>query len=652
MTNGARATARELLEASGQLDADVLAVQLNGKLIDLHTPLAVSADQLKPVRKGSKEALELIRHSTAHVMADAVQRLFPGTQVTIGPAIDSGFYYDFDRPDGPFTDKDLQRIEKEMRKIIKSKRPFTRETVSRAEALELFDGMGEKYKRELIEGLPQDAEISLYRHGSPGRPEGTWVDLCAGPHVPSTADLGVVKLTSVAGAYWRGDEKRPMLQRIYGTAFPTQEELDAYLTQQEEAKKRDHRKLGKELELFWFHEYAPAMPFFLPRGAAVYRRLVEYIRNLYVDYGYQEVITPQIFDKRLFETSGHLQNYRENMYLPVTAEAIDQIAHDHAHDSEAHPALESLAQKPMNCPSHCLIFGQRKRSYRELPWRIADFGRLHRYERGGSLHGLARVRTFCQDDAHIFCTPEQMRTELESFNKLLFEVYSAFRFENVQVKLALRPEKRVGTDAMWDAAEKVLEDVLKETGVPYEVLPGEGAFYGPKLEFHITDALGRDWQLGTMQVDYALPERFDLEYVDNEGQTKRPVMLHRAILGSVERFFGVYIEHCAGKFPMWLAPEQISLLTVSEKQAEFAQQTGERLRSHGLRVLVDAGSDKLGAKIRNARNQRLPYFAVIGEQEVENNSLSVRSRDEGELGSLPIDQFIERAVAEAAWPRA
>ena len=394
------------------------------------------------------------------------------------------------------------------------------------------------------------------------------------------------------------------------------------------------------------------MPFFLPRGAAVYRRLVEFIRELYVDYGYQEVITPQIFDKRLFETSGHLQNYRENMYLPVTAEVIDEIAHDHDHDHERHPALENLAQKPMNCPSHCLIFGQRKRSYRELPWRIADFGRLHRYERGGSLHGLARVRSFCQDDAHIFCTPEQMRQELESFNKLLFEVYQAFRFENVQVKLALRPEKRVGSDEMWDAAEKVLEDVLKETGVPYEVLPGEGAFYGPKLEFHVTDALGRDWQLGTMQVDYALPERFDLEYVDNAGQTNRPVMLHRAILGSVERFFAVYIEHCAGKFPMWLAPEQVSLLTVSEKQAEFAHRTAERLRSHGLRVLVDAGSDKLGAKIRNARNQRLPYFAVIGEQEVESGSLSVRSRDEGELGSLPIDDFIQRAVTEAAWPRA
>ncbi len=652
MTAGARATARELLEASGKLDADVLAVELDGKLVDLHTPITATVEQLVPVRRGTKRALELIRHSTAHVMADAVQRLFPGTQVTIGPAIDSGFYYDFDRPDGPFTDKDLQRIEKEMRKIMKSKRPFTREVVGRAEALELFDGMGEKYKRELIEGLPADAELSLYRHGSPGRPEGTWVDLCAGPHVPSTGDLGVVKLTSVAGAYWRGDEKRPMLQRIYGTAFPSQEELDAYIAQQEEAKKRDHRKLGKELELFWFHEYAPAMPFFLPRGAAVYRRLVDYIRTLYVDYGYEEVITPQIFDKRLFETSGHLQNYRENMYLPVTAEVIDSIAHDHEHDHEVHPALENLAQKPMNCPSHCLIFGQRKRSYRELPWRIADFGRLHRYERGGSLHGLARVRTFCQDDAHIFCTPEQMRGELESFNKLLFEVYRAFRFENVQVKLALRPEKRVGSDAMWDAAEQVLEDVLKETGVPYEVLPGEGAFYGPKLEFHITDALGRDWQLGTMQVDYALPERFDLEYVDSDGQTKRPVMLHRAILGSVERFFGVYIEHCAGKFPMWLAPEQVSLLTVSEKQADFANQTADRLRSHGLRVLVDAGSDKLGAKIRNARNQRIPYFAVIGEQEVEHGSLSVRSRDEGELGSLPIDSFIERAVSEAAWPRA
>ncbi len=651
MNGGMRRTARDVLESTGELSDDVVAVRVGDRLVDLHTPLDEQA-QYRPVLRGTPDALEIIRHSTAHIMADAVQRLFPGTQVTIGPSIDNGFYYDFDRPDGPFSDRDLVRIEKEMKKIIKSKRPFVREVVTRQQAIDLFEAMGEKYKVELIQGLAADAEISLYRHGSPGRPEGTWVDLCAGPHVLSTADLGVVKLTSVAGAYWRGDEKRPMLQRIYGTAFPTQEELDAYLAQQEEAKKRDHRKLGKELELFWFHEYAPAMPFFLPRGAGIYRRLVDYIRALYVDYGYDEVITPQIFDKRLFETSGHLQNYRENMYLPVTADVIDGIAHDHGHDDEAHPALESLAQKPMNCPSHCLIFGQRRRSYRELPWRIADFGRLHRFERGGSLHGLARVRSFCQDDAHIFCTPEQMREELESFNSLLFEVYAAFGFDNVRVKLALRPEQRVGTDAMWDAAEQVLEEVLVATGIPFELLPGEGAFYGPKLEFHVTDVLGRDWQLGTMQVDYALPERFGLEYVDNEGKSNRPVMLHRAILGSVERFFGVYIEHCAGKFPTWLAPEQISLLTVSEKQAEYAERVAGVLRGRGIRVQVDAGSDKLGAKIRNARNLRVPYLGVIGEQEVDTESISVRSRDDGELGALALATVVERLTNEASWPRA
>ncbi len=646
MTEPARQTARELL-GPDTLDADVIAVKIGDRIVDLHTPISAEPSELSVVRRGSPEALEVIRHSTAHVMADAVQRLFPGTQVTIGPAIQSGFYYDFDRPDGPFTDKDLQRIEKEMRRIMNAKRPFVREVVSREAAIELFRSMGEAYKVELIQGIAADAEISLYRHASPGRKEGSWFDLCSGPHVPSTADLGVVKLTSVAGAYWRGDETRPMLQRIYGTAFRTQEELDAYLEQQEEAKRRDHRKLGKELELFWFHEYAPAMPFFLPRGASVYRRLVDYIRSLYVRYGYEEVITPQIFDKRLFETSGHLQNYRENMYLPVTAETLDEIAQQEP--SCSHPALENLSQKPMNCPSHCLIFGQRRRSYRELPWRIADFGRLHRYERGGSLHGLARVRSFCQDDAHIFCTPAQIHEEMRSFNELLFEVYRAFEFKDVRVKLALRPEKRLGTDAMWDAAEQALEAVLKESNTPYELLPGEGAFYGPKLEFHVTDALGRDWQLGTVQVDYALPERFGLEYVDAQGQANRPVMLHRAILGSVERFLGVYIEHCSGKFPMWLAPEQISLLTVSERQAPFAAELAHKLRDAGVRVLVDDSSDKLGAKIRNGRNLRLPYLAVIGDQEVEQQSVALRS-GEGDLGSVSIADLIERLVAEGRPP--
>jgi len=525
----------------------------------------------------------------------------------------------------------------------------------------LFDKMGERFKCEIIDGIHQRGEsISVYRHGSPGRPEGTWVDVCSGPHVPHTGHLGAVKLLSVAGAYWRGDEKNPQLQRIYGTAFPSQAALDAYLKQLEEARARDHRKLGKELELFTFHEYAPAMPFFLPRGAAIYNRLVDFMRALYVEYGYEEVITPQIFDKKLFVTSGHWDNYQDNMFLAVTQDAYQDVVDGKA-DREAGNLPEWFKTwvdhsvhagfKPMNCPSHCLIFGQRKRSYRELPWRVADFGRLHRYERGGVVHGLARVRSFAQDDAHIFCTPEQMVEEIRSFNQLLFEVYNAFRFENVAIKLALRPEKRMGTDEMWDRAEQALETVLAESKLEFEVLPGEGAFYGPKLEFHVTDAIGRSWQLGTMQVDYALPESFGLDYIGTDGAAHRPVMLHRAILGSLERFLSVYIEHTAGKFPVWLAPEQVILVTVSEKQTEYAERVRKELADAGLRVLVDSGPDKLGAKIRNARMMRYPYVAVIGDKEAESGSVSPRSSEAGELGSLTISEFKARLLEESRPPR-
>ncbi len=648
---------RELLEARGMLADDVVAVRHGDAIVDLHTSIDADAE-IEPVVVGSPEALAVIRHSTAHVMADAVQRLFPGTQVTIGPSIDNGFYYDFDRPDGGFTDRDLLRIEKAMKKILAGKKPFYREEMSYEDVRALFEGMGEHYKCQIIDSIKDRGEhISVYRHTSPGREEGTWADVCAGPHVPHTGFLGAIKLTSVAGAYWRGNENNPMLSRIYGTAFATQAELDEHLKQLEEAKKRDHRKLGKELELMMFHDYAAAMPFFLPRGASIYNRLVNYVRELYADYGYDEVITPQIFDPRLFATSGHLENYRENMYLPVTAHDLDaaltrakELLAEGKSPEEA-LVLPTMAQKPMNCPSHCLIFGQRPRSYRELPWRMADFGRLHRYERGGVVHGLARVRTFCQDDAHIFCTPDQMEGEIAAFNRLLFEVYNAFRFDDVRVKLALRPEKRVGTDEMWDNAEAALEKVLVESGVPFETLPGEGAFYGPKFEFHVTDALGRSWQLGTIQVDYALPERFGLEYVGNDGARHRPVMLHRAILGSIERFFGVYIEHVAGKFPVWLAPEQAILVTVSERHAGYAEKLQTKLKAASLRVSLDAGPDKLGAKIRNARNLRYPYIGVLGDQEAESESISVRSRDEGELGALSVGAFQTRLLAEAKPPR-
>src|SRR6478752_1191204 len=646
MTEPARQTPGELLKQRGELADDVVAVRSGGKIVDLLTPVAADAP-LEPIRTSEPDGLSVLRHSAAHVMADAVQRLFPGTQVTIGPAIEAGFYYDFARPDGEhFSDKDLQAIEKEMRRIIKDKRPFTRDEVTREQAHELFEKLGEKFKLQILESLPPGDTITLYRHGHAKSPQGTWVDLCRGPHVPNTKLIGAVKLTSVAGAYWRGDENNPMLQRVYGTAFPSEEELAEHLKLLEEAKARDHRKLGKELELFMFHEYAPAMPFFLPRGAGIYHRLVEYVRSLYVDYGYEEVITPQFFDKKLYETSGHLANYMENMYLPVPSEQLKA-----EHDDEPRKDLDWVAAKPMNCPGHCLMFGQRRRSYRELPWRVADFGRLHRYERAGVVHGLARVRSFCQDDAHIFCTPDQLEAEIASFNKLLFEVYAAFEFSSISVKLALRPEQRLGTDELWDKAEGALERALVQAGVPFEKLPGEGAFYGPKLEFHVVDALKRGWQLGTIQLDYSMPERFELEFVSNDGTNQRPVMLHRAILGSVERFFGIYIEHCAGKFPVWLAPEQVVLVTVSEKQADYAYKVQAELKSRGLRVTVDAGSDKLGAKIRNARNMRTPYIGVIGENEVTGGTLSLRSREQGDLPPMTVAEFTERLTKEALPPR-
>jgi threonyl-tRNA synthetase len=638
-----RLTPGELFRERGELSDDVVAARSGTRIVDLHTPVDSDAP-LTPLRASEAPALDVIRHSAAHVMADAVQRLFPGTQVTIGPSIESGFYYDFDRPDGPFTDKDLRAIEAEMRKIIKAKKPFFREEVSRDAAHRLFESIGEKYKLELLAAVPEGQPISIYRHGSPGRPEGTWFDLCRGPHVPTTGHIGAVKLTSLAGAYWRGDERNPMLQRIYGTAFRSQAELDEHLKMLEEARERDHRKLGKELELFMFHEYAPGMPFFLPRGASVYNRLVDYIRSLYVDFGYEEVITPQIFDKRLFATSGHLDNFFENMYLPVTAAALDP---EHPQQPSE---IEWFAQKPMNCPSHCLMFGQRRRSYRELPWRVADFGRLHRYERQGVLHGLARVRSFCQDDAHIFCTPDQVEEEIASFNRLLFRVYRAFGFEDVTVKLALRPEKRLGNDELWDRAEAALERALLAANVPFEKLEGEGAFYGPKLEFHVTDALKRSWQLGTIQLDYGLPERFGLEFIGSDGASHQPVMLHRAILGSLERFYGIYLEHVAGKFPAWLAPEQAVLVTVSERHAEYAENVRRSLTEKGFRIQVDAGSDKLGAKIRNARLMRQPYIVVIGDEEVQNGTLSPRSREAGELGKLTVEAFAARLASEGRPP--
>jgi threonyl-tRNA synthetase len=639
-------TPREILSSRGELKPDVVAVKVDGRIVDLHTPIDSTSD-LTPIRATDPAGLEVIRHSTAHVMADAVQRLFPGTKVTIGPAIEDGFYYDFDKPSGPFTDEDLAKIEAVMRDLVKADAPFRREVVTREQALALFDGMGETYKREIIERIPEGEDISLYKHGKPGE---EWVDLCSGPHVPSTGMLKAIKLTSVAGAYWRGDERNPMLQRIYGTSFPSQQALDEHLKRIEDAKARDHRKLGKELELFMFDNAAPAMPFFLPKGAFVYNQLFNYIRELYVKYGYEEVITPQAFDPKLFRTSGHLGNYNENMYRLWTEDLFEHEALEGASGAAVKTFLEehAFALKPMNCPSHCVIFGARLRSYRELPWRVADFGRLHRYERGGVVHGLSRVRSFCQDDSHIFCAPEDVPSEIERFIKMLYEAYAVFGFEKVDVKLATRPEKRFGSDEFWDVAEKALGDGLRRADIAFEISEGEGAFYGPKLEFHVQDALKRSWQLGTIQYDSNLPERFDLSFIGQDGKPHRPVMLHRAVLGTAERFLSVYLEHCGGNVPVWLAPTQAIVITVNEKFNAYAEKVCAELTGKGLRVTADLSSDKLGAKIRNARLARLPYLCVVGGKEEEAGTLGVRSRDRGELGPIPLAQFTETLLAEAA----
>ncbi len=654
-----RINVRTLLEQKGQLSDDVVAVKADGKLVDLHSFIDPTTT-FDVVRATDKDGLHVIRHSTAHVMADAVQKLFPGTKVTIGPAIEDGFYYDFDKPGGGFTEDDLKKIEKAMRDVVKSNTPFRREVVSRNDALALFEKMGETFKVEIIKSIPEGEEISLYKHGTHEKSqnyEKDWVDVCEGPHVPRTSNLGAVKLTSVAGAYWRGDERNPMLQRIYGTAFATQEALDEHLKLIEEAKARDHRKLGKELELFIFDPVAPAMPFFLPRGAHIYNALVQYMRGLYAVHGYEEVITPQAFDPKLFRTSGHLGNYNENMYRLWTEDLLEDALAKNKDGSDK-TAVEfvkelqdnSFAIKPMNCPSHCVIFGSRRRSYRELPWRVADFGRLHRYERGGVVHGLSRVRTFCQDDAHVFCTRAQVPDEIEAFIKMLYVAYKAFGFEKVDVKLALRPDKRIGSDADWDMSEGALAEGLRRAGLPFENLPGEGAFYGPKVEFHVQDALKRSWQLGTIQYDPNLPERFELDYVGDDGKEHRPVMLHRAVFGSLERFISVYIEHCGGNFPAWIAPLQAVVLTVSDKSEAYGRDVLARLKAKGFRLEADFSGDKLGAKIRNARSTRHPYMIVIGEKDAEGGTVSIRSRDKGELGAMPFDQFVAMLTEESKSP--
>lgn len=652
-----RIPARELVKQKGQLDGDVVAIKVDGQIVDLHTPVAEDAT-FTVVRTTDADGLRVIRHSTAHVMADAVQKLFPGTKVTIGPAIEDGFYYDFDKPGAAFTDEDLAKIEKTMLDVIGKDSPFRREVITREQALGLFEKMNETFKVEIIRAIPEGEEISLYKHGPAGTRD-EWVDVCEGPHVPSTGFLRAIKLTSVAGAYWRGVETNPMLQRIYGTAFPSKEALEEHLRLIEEAKARDHRKLGKELDLFFFNDVAPAMPFLLPRGAFVYNRLNQYLRDLYTEYGYEEVITPQAFDPKLFRTSGHLGNYNENMYRLWTEDLLEEGLADKdaqgkprsvsAGDLAKHLQEHSFGLKPMNCPSHCVIYKSRKRSYRELPWRVADFGRLHRYERGGVVHGLSRVRTFCQDDAHIFCTREQVPDEIARFLKMFYSIYKALGLTKIDIKLATRPDKRIGADEDWDMSENALAEGLKQAGLPFEYSPGEGAFYGPKLEFHVQDALKRSWQLGTMQYDPNLPERFELAYTGEDGKDHRPVMLHRAVFGTFERFLSVYLEHIGGNFPTWLAPTQAIVLTVSEKSEAYGRSVLSELKSKGIRAEADFSADKLGSKIRSARLLRHPYMLVVGPKDAEAGTVSVRSR-EADLGAMPRADLIAKILGESAPP--
>jgi threonyl-tRNA synthetase len=603
-----------------------LGAKINGQpdIIDLRTHLK-DGTKLEIVSTKSPDANEVIRHSAAHVMAQAVQELFPGTKVTIGPVIENGFFYDFDAKQ-TFTPEDMEKIEKKVAEIIARDLPITREDWDADVAIQKFVEMGESYKDEIINDLKAKGEtkVGIYHQGK------EWFDLCRGPHIQSTGQIKAFKVLTTAGAYWRGDEANAQLQRIYGTAFGDKKDLELYLKNLEEAKKRDHRRLGKDMGLFMFHPFAPGSPFFTGKGTVVYNELVNYIRDEYKETGYEEVITPQVFNTDLFKKSGHYDNYADNMYF-TKVNAEDE---------------QESGMKPMNCPSHCLMFSAERHSYRELPVRMADFGRLHRFERSGVMHGLTRVRTFCQDDAHIFCTPDQMHKEIGDFMAMAKKVYSTLGMPDFKVLIATRPEKRMGSDETWDLSEGALVDAMKKLEIPYELSPGEGAFYGPKVEIHFVDAIGRSWQLGTIQVDYILPERFDLEYVGEDNTGHRPVMLHRAILGSLERFIGIYIEHCAGQFPTWMAPRQVAILNVTDRQNDYCQEISGTLKAAGIRFDWDRRSEKLGYKIREAQMQKIPYMLIIGDQEVEKRTVSVRLKNGAQISGLPLDEFVSTLTKE------
>ncbi len=601
-----------------------LAIKVDGELRDLAAPLPAAGAEIAIVTERDPEGLELIRHDAAHVMAEAVTELYPGTKVTIGPPIESGFYYDFEfPPDTRITEEDLPRIEEAMRAHITADEGFSRRDVPVAEAIEIFRAQDQGFKVELIEDLVRDEgveTVSLYRNGP-------FEDLCRGPHAPSTGRIKAIKLNSVAGAYWRGDENREQLTRIYGTAFFSKADLEQHLERIEEAKARDHRRLGPQLGLFMLRDEAPGMPFWLPNGTTLLHLIEAEVRKQLRKRGYEEIATPQVLDEELWHRSGHWDNYRDEMYF--------------MNDGE-----RKFALRPMNCPGACLVYSSDRHSYRELPLRLAEFGRVTRNEREGVLHGLLRVRAFTQDDAHVYCSEDQITDEVASICEGIDELYARFGFEDVKVELSTRPEKSMGSEEQWTKAEAALTEALERQGRDYELNPGDGAFYGPKIDFHVTDALGRSWQCGTCQLDFQMPERFGLYYTGADDNPERPVMIHRALLGSMERFAGILIEHYAGRFPTWLAPQQAIVLPISDRHLDYAQRALGALRDSGVRVTIDERSESIGKKVRDAAIGRYPYMLVVGDREQENDGVSVRSRDDGELGEMSLPAFAERVATE------
>ena len=597
-----------------------LAGQVGGDLVDASYLIENDTD-LRIITDRDEEGLEILRHSCAHLMAQAVKQLFPEAQVTIGPVIDDGFYYDFSYKES-FTPEDLQKIEDKMNELAKADLEVSRSELSRNDAVKFFRDMGEEYKAEIIESIPEDQDISLYSQGG-------FTDLCRGPHVPSTGKLKAFKLTKLAGAYWRGDSNNEMLQRIYGTAWKDKKSLKAYLHRLQEAEKRDHRKLGKKLGLFHFQPEAPGMVFWHEKGWQIYRLLEQYLRDKLKEYDYQEVHTPQLIDRSLWEKSGHWDKFSDVMFTTSSEN-------------------REYAIKPMNCPAHIQIFNQGLKSYRDLPLRMSEFGVVHRNEASGTLHGLMRARRFTQDDAHIFCTAEQLQEEVAALIDLNFETYHDFGFENISIAVSTRPEQRVGSDEQWDRAEDSLKVAVENKGLDWKLQAGEGAFYGPKIDFVLKDSIGRAWQCGTIQVDFSMPGRLDATYIAEDGSRQVPVMIHRAILGSMERFIGILIEHYAGSFPAWLAPVQVVVISLTEKQAEFAAQMAESLKKQGFRVDLDLRNETIGLKIREHAIQRVPYQLVVGAREVENNTVAVRTRNGEDLGSMPLDTFVERLEKDIA----